>query len=122
MNHIRWVGWGVIDIDNQEAFDRMQRRNFIKRMRSDLEPFGVALHAGGSTVNPWYSIEIGVGTALRSRLPKGDDKPIKHAAGGKDALKKVCAWFLDTIGEHEHVGGTDGSVRSAGAEAEGTGP
>lgn len=122
MNHIRWVGWRVIELDNG-TFDRMQRRNFIKRMRAELKELGAELHCGGSTQSPWYSIEIPIGSPMWSKISTGTTvdeklKVLKHSAGGKDALNKVCAWFLNKIGDTHHERGADGSVRGAGAESE----
>lgn len=98
MNHIRWAAWGVIDI---EAFDRMQRRNYIKRTRKELEPLGVVLNCGGSTAQPFYQMKLSTDT-------KG--------YGGKDAFRKACAWALQQLGDADERS-EDGGVRSAGTEA-----
>ena len=88
MNHVRWAAWGVVDI---EKLERMQRRNYIKRARAELEEQGIALECGGSKTTPWYSII----------LPPTDGKTIpKHSAGGVGAFKKVCEWLLLQTGEH----------------------
>ena len=103
MNHIRWAAWGVVDI---EALERMQRRNYIKRARVELAEKNITLNCGGSTQTPWYAVV----------LLTTDGKTVpKHAAGGKDAFKKVCEWLLKELGDHERS--EDGSVRRAGAEA-----
>jgi hypothetical protein len=108
MNHIRWAAWGVIDI---ETLERMQRRNYIKRARADLE--GIAkLECGGSTVRPYYRIEFPTPKPEAGEHPK----PCSHAVGGDQAFKKVCQWLLKELGEGD-VSGEDGGVRSAGAQA-----
>jgi hypothetical protein len=87
MNHIKWAAWGVVDI---EKLDRIQRRNYIKRSRKELEEIRCSLNCGGSTQTPYYQII----------LPTTDNKTIpKHAAGGLDAFKKVCEWLLKEIGD-----------------------
>lgn len=102
MNHIRWAAWGVIDID--AMLDRIQRRNYIKRARKELADIGAVLHCGGSTQVPWYRIV----------LSKEKDKAFVVA--GEDAFKKISAWLLQEIGDHERS--EDGGVRRAGDEAE----
>lgn len=105
MNHLRWPAWGTIEIDNPEQFDRMQRRNYLRRVREELKDGPVTLHMGGSKHNPFYIATI--------QLDSGVQK--KQAIGGKDAFKKICAWILTEL-EEINVGGEDGGVRSAGAE------
>lgn len=105
MNHIRWAAWGVVDI---EALDRQQRRIYIKRTRGQLAEKGIMLNCGGSTSQPWYDI----------RLPKVGNVEKSHTAGGPDAFQKVCMWLLQELGDHERS--ADGSVRGAGAEAQGS--
>lgn len=105
MNHVRWIAWGVIDL---EALERMQRRNYIKKIRSDLAPLNITFESGGVNKNPWYQIV----------LPTKDGKTVpKKAFGGMDAARKVCQWLLMEL--NEHVGGEDGGVRGAGDEASG---
>jgi len=104
MNRIRWVAWGVIDLDDKEKFDAQQRRSYIRKIRGELQEISCTLNCGGSTRAPWYSIER-----------QSDGNVVKkHAAGGPDALRKVCGWLLLELGDHERS--EDGSVRSAGAE------
>ncbi len=106
MNHLRWAAWGVVDI---EKLERMQRRNYIKRSRTELAEHSVMLECGGSTVNPYYRIVL--------PTAEGEDKPRTHAVGGVDAFRKVAQWVLTELGE-ANVGGADGSVRRAGDEAQ----
>jgi len=107
MNHIRWAAWGVVDI---EALERMQRRNYIKRSRIELDEKGIVLSCGGSTHTPWYSIKI----------PTPDGKGNIKAAGGREAFKQVCEWLLKELGEVQedrNERSEDGGIRRAGAEA-----
>lgn len=105
MNHLRWVAWGVVNPDDAGSFDRIQRRNYIKRMRGDLKEIGAVLNCGGSTKQPWYQISL---------KPLGVE-PRSKAVGGEDAFKKVCQWALQELGD---VSGPDGGVRCAGDEAQ----
>jgi hypothetical protein len=106
MNHLKWVGWGVVDV---EALDKQQRRNYLKKLRTELSERGYTLHPGGSTQVPWYRI-----------TKNGDVSDSKHSEtiAGEGALKKICAWALVQLGEVD-VSGADGSVRCAGDEAQG---
>jgi hypothetical protein len=105
MNHVRWVAWGVIDV---EAMDRIHRRNYLKRLRKEL-PAGIRLESGGVKGAPWYKMERDQPSGAQTKT---------HAAAGMDALKKVCTWLLLEIGDHERS--EDGGVRRAGDEAEGS--
>lgn len=103
MNHIRWVGWGVVDVDG--TMDRQQRRNYLRKIRVELHDIRCGFNIGGNKKNPYYVIHRNL-----------DDGTIrKQAFAGSDALKKVCAWILLEI--NDHVSSEDGGVRSAGAEA-----
>lgn len=104
MNHIRWVAWGVIDVDG--TMDRQQRRNYLRKLRAEFDTLNCKFDIGGSTKNPYYIIHRFV--------PNGVVK--KQAYGGADALKKACAWLLLEVGDHERS--EDGGVRGAGAEAD----
>lgn len=104
MNQIRWVAWGVIDL---EKLERMQRRNYIKKIRADVAPLGITFESGGTNKNPWYQFV----------LPTKDGKTVpKQAYGGQDAARKVCQWLLTELGDHERS--EDGGVRRAGDEAQ----
>jgi hypothetical protein len=90
-----WAAWGVIDIDDRSKFDRMQRRNYIKKVRAEMHEKGVALSCGGSTQTPFYCVQIGL----------QEDKPVykdTFTAQGRDAFVKVCARVLEWCGvKHE---------------------
>jgi hypothetical protein len=103
MNNIRWVAWGVVEVDG--VMDRQQRRSILRKIRAELADMGMGLTVGGKTKNPWYGVQ--------RPLPGGVIK--KKAVAGNDALRKVCAWVLLEMGDHERS--EDGGVRSAGAEA-----
>lgn len=102
MNHIRWVAWGVIDVDG--TMDRQQRRNYLRKIRSELTEMHCEFTIGGNKRTPWY--------AIHRNLDDGTAK--KQHCAGDGALKRICAWLLLEVGDHER--GADGSVRSAGAE------
>ncbi len=89
MNHVRWVAWGVIDL---EKLERMQRRNYIKKIREDVTPLGIVFEPGGVKATPWYRVTLPI--AL-----KGAEK--QHAVAGADAARKVCQWLLMEIEAHE---------------------
>lgn len=95
MNHLRWVAWGVVNPDDAGAFDRIQRRNYIKRMRKELAEIGSVLDCGGSTKQPWYCIQLSPLEATNT--------PRTHAVGGVDAFKKVCQWALQELGDAQHA-------------------
>ena len=109
MNHIRWIAWGVIEIDNKDRFDRMQRRNYLAKMRAEAKEIGVSFEPGGSRLKPWYRVALPIDAKGQQRV---------KAVGGDNSCKKACMWLLEQLGE-ANVGGADGGVRSAGAEAEG---
>jgi hypothetical protein len=92
MNNIKWAAWGVIELDNPERFDRIQRRNFLKKVHAELAEKGFKLQIGGSKTNPWYSVNLATDTSAKAR----------HVSAGKDAFKKVCAWVLEQLGEDTH--------------------
>lgn len=102
MNRVRWIAWGVIEL---EKLERMQRRNYIKKIREELTPLGIKFESGGVSNNPFYRVII------------VNDKGKTHAAAGPDAAKNACAWLLMELGEHERS--EDGGVRGAGDEAPG---
>ncbi len=106
MNHIRWVAWGVVDV---EALDRMQRRNFIKKLRQELAEGGAMLHCGGSTKSPWYGVVMpeAKDPSIKPRDVKNDSA--KHTVGGEHSLKKLCQWVLEYRGE-TNVDGTGQAV------------
>lgn len=102
MNHIRWVAWGVVDVDG--TMDRQQRRNYLRKIRAELTELRCGFNIGGNKRTPYY--------VIHRDLDNGVIK--KQACAGEDALKKVCAWLLLEV--EDHVGSEDGGVRSAGAE------
>jgi len=104
MNHIRWVAWGVIDVDG--TMDRQQRRNYLRKIRAELHELRCGFTIGGNKRSPWYAIHRN----------KDDGTIKKQAYAGENALKKACAWLLLEVGDHERS--EDGSVRSAGAEGD----
>lgn len=108
MNHVRWIAWGVIEL---EKLERMQRRNYIKKIREDVTPLGITFDCGGVSSNPWYQMVISASPAL-GRAEK------RQAHGGTDAARKICQWLLMEL--NDHVGGEDGGVRRAGDEASGS--
>lgn len=110
MNRVRWVAWGVIELDDATKFDRQQRRSYLRKLREELGADGWKLECGGSTRLPHYRI-------FQPVIADGREELRSHAAGGPEALKKVCTWLLLEIGDHERS--EDGSLRGAGAEAEG---
>lgn len=117
MNHIRWAAWGVIDI---EALDRIQRRNYINNVRAELRALNIDLHCGGRNQFICYGVQLpGAVTKCVSAKAAAQDRLHKQVFAGKDAFKKLCAWLLVKLEDGEHERGTNGSVRSAGAEAEG---
>jgi hypothetical protein len=79
LSHVKWAAWGVIDI---EKLERLQRRNYIKRARSELEAHGWALTCGGNTRSPHYAAE------------KGGEK-ISHT--GPDAFMRMCSVIASAI-------------------------
>jgi hypothetical protein len=103
MNTIRWVAWGVVEVDG--VMDRQQRRSILRKIRAELADMSIGFTIGGKTKYPWYSVQ--------RPLPGGVIK--KHACAGDNALKNICAWVLLEMGDHERS--EDGGVRSAGAEA-----
>jgi len=104
MNHIRWVAWGTIDVDG--TMDRQQRRNYLRKIRAELTEIRCGFTIGGNKRTPWYGITY----------TREDGAQKRQACAGTDALKKVCAWLLLEVGDHER--GADGGVRSAGAEGD----
>ncbi len=107
MNHVRWVAWGVIEL---EKLERMQRRNYIKKIREDVTPLGIKFESGGVAKNPWYKMEF------LAEPPKNEKRRSKIGAGA-DGARAVCQWLLMEL--NDHVGGEDGGVRGAGDEASG---
>ena len=103
MNRVRWAAWGVVDI---EKLERMQRRNYIKAVRLEIQPN--KLECGGSSKQPWYQFLF--------YLPDGGYTKMAYA--GPEGFKKACQWLLEQLGEG-HERSTDGSVWCAGDEAEG---
>lgn len=118
MNHIRWAAWGVVDI---EALERMQRRNYIKRVRSELGVLGIELECGGSKQQPYYLVSI-PDTYVKKHYAVDVKK--HHAIAGKDAFRKVCEWTLHATGDWQqlekermdNVSSEDGGVRRTGTE------
>lgn len=106
MNHVRWIAWGVIEL---EKLERMQRRNYIKKIREDVTPLGIVFDCGGVSSNPWYQFML---------TEPDPAKPKKQAFGGPDAARKICQWLLMEL--NDYVGGEDGGVRRAGDEASGS--
>jgi hypothetical protein len=111
MNHIKWAAWGVVELDNPERFDRIQRRNFLKKVHAELAPHNMKLSIGGSKINPWYAV------SMFAEIEVGSTPP-KTVVAGKDAFKKICVWVLEQLGEDAHERGADGGVRCAGDEAQ----
>ena len=103
MNHIRWVGWGVVDVDG--TMDRQQRRNFLRKIRKELDDIRCGFVIGGKKSQPHY--------AIHRNMPDGAVK--KQAFAGDGALKKICAWIL--LETNDHVSSEDGGLRGAGAES-----
>lgn len=99
MNRIRWIAWGVVEL---EKLERMQRRNYIKAIREELTPLGISFESGGVSNNPFYRVII-------------DAKGKTHASAGADGAKNICTWLLTELGDHERS--EDGSLRRAGDEA-----
>lgn len=103
MNHTKWVGWGVVNV---EALDKQQRRVYLKKIRAELAERGMQLHPGGSTQVPWYRI---------TRVGNGPETAkVEETIAGEDALKKICAWALIELGEVQ--GEHDGVERVAGVD------
>jgi len=110
MNHIKWAAWGVVDLDGAKPdgkpnFDRQQRRNYLRKVRAELEELKYVLQPGGSTTTPWY-------------MATSEATGAKKAFAGTGAFSKVCAWVLDQLGVTADVGSEDGGVRCAGDEAQ----
>lgn len=80
LDHLKWAAWGVIDI---EKLERMQRRNYIKKVRKELEPHSVKLDCGGSTRVPYYRVH--------------DDTNFAQIAAGDDAFKRACLAALEKL-------------------------
>lgn len=66
--HIKWAAWGVINI---EKLERMQRRNYIKRARSEADSIGWELSCGGSTRSPHYRLASKEGSHIHSKVGDG---------------------------------------------------
>lgn len=114
MNHIKWVAWGVVDV---EALNKHRRRNYLKKIRDELSAKGFTLHPGGSKTMPWYRIEGTPGVGRHEGQGYGGKAQV---FASKDALKKILTWALHELGEvqgENHVGGADGGLRCAGDEA-----
>lgn len=80
---VRWSAWGVFDIDKADQFDRLQRRNHIKKVREAMTTASCNLHCGGSTKKPYY----------RVTLPDGK----KKAFAGEGAFRKACELVLTEV-------------------------
>lgn len=81
LDHLKWAAWGVIDI---EKLERMQRRNYIKKVRAELGPHGVKLECGGSTRVPYYRVH-------------NESTSVTQFAAGGDAFKRVCLAVLEKL-------------------------
>ncbi len=53
MSALAFAAWGSVDI---EALERVQRRMYLRRVRKEIKPFGLLLHAGGQSKNPHYQV------------------------------------------------------------------
>lgn len=84
MNNVKWAAWGVVDI---EALERMQRRNYIKKVRAELAKHGATLDCGGDKVSPFYLVHI------------RDD--LDYHARGDGAFREVMQNALETLSPGE---------------------
>jgi hypothetical protein len=82
MTYLKMAAWGVVDI---EKLDRLQRRNYINRVRVELEPHGFELVCAGSKLNPGYRIVQPLPTE-----GDNDNKQVILGWTGVTAFKDVC--------------------------------
>jgi hypothetical protein len=79
MSATSFAAWGSIDV---EKMDRLQRRNYINKVRAELKAAGYSLHSGGQApIKAHYALSSPAETKV-------------FAARGEKAFQKVCLWFV----------------------------